>query len=157
MTLGDVVKPVAGDGEILIQVYAAGVTPTELSWYPTRHTKDGGVRVHAIPGHEFSGVVSGLGKDVTDFSMGDAVYGMNDWFAEGATAEYCVATPSGIAVKPATLSYPEAATVPIAALTSGKAYLIERSSRPANAFWFMVGPVRWELLLFRLRSCRVPM
>src|SRR5665213_701980 len=94
------------------------VTPTELSWYPTHHTKDGDVRVHAIPGHEFSGVVSGLGKDVKDFSMGDAVYGMNDWFEEGATAEYCVAAPSGIAIKPATLSYPEAATVPIAALTA---------------------------------------
>jgi NADPH:quinone reductase-like Zn-dependent oxidoreductase len=118
LTLGDVLKPVAGDAEMLIRVYAAGVTPTELLWDPTHHTKDGGERVHAIPGHEFSGVVAGLGKDVKDFSMGDAVYGMNDWFAQGATAEYCVADPSGVAIKPATLSHAEAATVPIAALTA---------------------------------------
>ena len=89
LALGDVSRPIAGDGEVLIQVFSAGVTPTELAWYPTFNTKDGKTRVHAIPGHEFSGVIAGLGKDVIGFSVGDEVYGMNDWFAQGATAEYC--------------------------------------------------------------------
>jgi len=118
LALGDVSMPTAGDGEVLIQVSSAGVTPTELSWYPTFNTKDGQPRVHAIPGHEFSGVIAALGKGVIGFSVGDEVYGMNDWFAQGATAEYCVAVPSGIAAKPASLSHHEAATVPIGALTA---------------------------------------
>jgi NADPH:quinone reductase-like Zn-dependent oxidoreductase len=118
LTLGETPQPIPGDGEILIQVIAAGVTPTELLWYPTFRTKDGQRRIHAIPGHEFSGVIAGLGRDVQGFSVGDEVYGMNDWFAQGATAEYCVAVASGIALKPAILSHTEAATIPIGGLTA---------------------------------------
>jgi len=44
-------------GEMLIRVHAAGVTRTELLWYPTTHNREGGKRTGAIPGHEFSGVV----------------------------------------------------------------------------------------------------
>ena len=49
--------PHPGRGEMLIRVYAAGVTRTELRWYPTTHTRAGAKRTGAIPGHEFSGVV----------------------------------------------------------------------------------------------------
>jgi NADPH:quinone reductase-like Zn-dependent oxidoreductase len=59
-------KPVPGVGEILVQVHAAGVTPTELLWYPTTHTKSGTVRMSAVLGHEFSGIITALGKDVQD-------------------------------------------------------------------------------------------
>jgi NADPH:quinone reductase-like Zn-dependent oxidoreductase len=76
-------KPEAGSGEILVHVHAAGVTPTELLWYPTTHTKSGNVRMGAVPGHEFSGVIAAIGKDVEDFEVGEEVYGMNDWFADG--------------------------------------------------------------------------
>ena len=47
----------------------------------------------AIPGHEFSGVVAAVGADVSGVAVGDEVYGMNDWFGDGATAEYCLARP----------------------------------------------------------------
>ena len=40
--------PDAADSEILIRVHAAGVTPTELSWYPTTHAKDGSARTGAV-------------------------------------------------------------------------------------------------------------
>ena len=56
----EVPQPAPTEGEVLIRVHAAGVTPTELLWYPTTHTKDGGARLGAIPGHEFSGVVAEL-------------------------------------------------------------------------------------------------
>ena len=54
----EVARPVAGAGELLIEVRDAGVTPSELMWYPTTHTKDGGARTGAIPGHEFAGGVA---------------------------------------------------------------------------------------------------
>ena len=72
----------------------------------------------AVPGHEFSGVVAEVGAGVTGFLAGDAVYGMNDWFADGATAEFCVTQASSVAQKPATRSHVEAASVPIGALTA---------------------------------------
>jgi NADPH:quinone reductase-like Zn-dependent oxidoreductase len=114
----DAPEPMPGATDVLVQVYAAGVTPSELLWYPTSHNKDGSERTGAIPGHEFSGVITALGADVKEFSIGDEVFGLNDWFADGATAEYCVADASGIAPKPATLTHAEAAAVPIGALTA---------------------------------------
>jgi len=119
-------KPVAGTGEILIRVHAAGVTPPELHWYPTIYTKSGAARTGAVPGHEFSGVIAAVGKDVEDFEVGDEVYGMNDWFADGATAEFCITLPQNIARKPATLSHEAAASVPISALTAWQG-LIDRA------------------------------
>lgn len=118
LAIADVPAPTASRGEILIKVYAAGVTPTELLWYPTSHNKDGSPRSQAIPGHEFSGVVAQLGEGVEGFAAGEEVFGMNDWFADGATAEYCVTVPSSIARKPARLTYAEAGAVPIGALTA---------------------------------------
>jgi len=102
----------------LIQVHATGVTSKELFWYPTTHKKSGERRSRAVPGHEFSGVVAAVGEDAPGFDVGQEVYGMNDWFSDGATAEYCVTQPSSIARKPAGLTHVEAASVPIGALTA---------------------------------------
>jgi NADPH:quinone reductase-like Zn-dependent oxidoreductase len=132
LVLVELQKPEPGLGEILVHVHAAGVTTTELGWYPTTHTKSGTARPHAVPGHEFSGVITAIGKnvkdfkDVKDFKVGDEVYGMNDWFADGATAEFCITVPRNIARKPATLSHEAAASVPIGALTSWQG-LIDRA------------------------------
>ena len=111
-------QPVPGKGELLIRVHAAGVTVTELGWYPTSHTKAGAPRLHAIPSHEFSGIVAALGEATEGFTIGQQVYGMNDWFADGATAEFCLTEPHNIAPKPTTLTHEESATVPIGALTA---------------------------------------
>jgi len=126
LTLGELPKPEAGAGEILVHVRAAGVTPTELLWYPTTHTKSGTARRRAVPGHEFSGVITAIGNDVHDFAVSDEVYGMNDWFADGATAEFCITLPQNVARKPATLNHDAAASVPIGALTSWQG-LIDRA------------------------------
>jgi NADPH:quinone reductase-like Zn-dependent oxidoreductase len=114
----DVPQPVPGLGEVLVRVRAAGVIHTELGWYPTTHTKTGEVRSGAVPGHEFSGIVAAVGEDVTGVAVGQEIYGMNDWFADGATAEYCLTLPASIAAKPKALTHVEAASVPISALTA---------------------------------------
>jgi NADPH:quinone reductase-like Zn-dependent oxidoreductase len=101
----------------LIRVQAVGVTHTELLWQPTTHTKSGENRRHAIPGHEFSGTIAAVGAGA-DGAVGEEVFGMNDWYAQGATAEFCCAPPSAIALKPARLTHVEAASVPIDALTA---------------------------------------
>lgn len=110
--------PTVGANDLLVRVHAAGVTPTEIAWYPTTHTPAGAARRDAVPGHEFSGVVAAVGAEVKGFQVGDEVYGMNDWFAEGATAEYCLTQPANVAAKPLRLSHAEAAAVPIGALTA---------------------------------------
>jgi len=123
----EVEPPTPGPGELLIRVQAAGVTPTELLWYPTTHRKSGEPRRHAVPGHEFSGSVAGVGADIhAHYEVGQEVFGMNDWFADGATAEFCCAPPTAIVPKPARLTHIEAASLPIGALTAWQG-LFERA------------------------------
>ena len=121
-------------GEVLIQVSAVGVTPTERFWYPTTHKADGTVRSKAIPGHEFAGTVAKLGAGVTGYSLGDAVFGFNDWFAEGATAEFCITTAANLALKPSSLSDSEAASILISVLTAWQGLHLQPGYRRANEF-----------------------
>jgi NADPH:quinone reductase-like Zn-dependent oxidoreductase len=114
----DVPQPKPGPGEVLVRVQAAGITPTELIWYPTTHTKNGEKRAGAVPVHEFSGTIAEIGTGVAGLAVGQEIYGMNDWFADGALAEYCLTQPDWIAPKPRSLDHTEAASVPIAALTA---------------------------------------
>ena len=120
----DIPQPRPQRGELLIRVHAVGLTPTEPLWSPTTHTQDGGKRSGAIMGHEFSGVIAAVGEDAAGFEIGEEVYGMNDWFADGALAEYCVTRPGSVARKPSRLTHAEAASVPIAALTAWQGLVV---------------------------------
>jgi NADPH:quinone reductase-like Zn-dependent oxidoreductase len=132
LILAEVPRPKLGKGEVLIRVRAAGVTPSELIWYPTTHTAAGAKRELAVPGHEFSGVVAETGEGVTGFVVGDEVYGMSDWFVDGATAEYCVTRADWIAAKPLHLTHEAAATVPIGALTAWQGLFIRAKVQAAE-------------------------
>jgi len=119
-------QPRPGEGEVLVRVHAAAVTPTELAWVPTWTTRTGEPRSFPIiPGHEFSGEVAAVGGGVTDLAAGDLVYGLNDWFRDGAQAEYCVARAAEVARKPRSVDHVAAAVTPISALTAWQG-LIER-------------------------------
>jgi NADPH:quinone reductase-like Zn-dependent oxidoreductase len=111
-------KPRPGRGELLIRVRAAGVVQAELFWYPTLHNRSGGIRTAAVPAHEFSGIVAAVGADVGALEIGREVFGMNDWYADGAMADYCVAPFFAVAPKPDFLTWAEAASAPISALTA---------------------------------------
>jgi NADPH:quinone reductase-like Zn-dependent oxidoreductase len=112
-------QPRPGEGEVLVRVHAAAVTPTELAWAPTWTTPTGEPRPFPIIlGHEFSGEVAAIGSGVSDLVAGDLVYGLNDWFRDGAQAEYCVARASEVAPKPHSVDHVAAAVTPISALTA---------------------------------------
>ncbi len=128
----DAPKPIPKDNQVLVRVHATAITPTEFDWYPTFHTPEGGMRLFPIIlGHEFSGVVEAVGPDCTGVQIGDSIYGLSDWFMDGAQAEYCVTAPANIAPKPATLDHTQAAAVPISALTAWQG-LIDRAHLSAG-------------------------
>ncbi len=78
------------------------------------------------PGHEFSGEVRAVGPGVIDLVEGAAIFGMNDWYLDGAQAEYCVARAADVAGKPRSLDHVAAAVTPMSALTAWQG-LIERA------------------------------
>src|SRR5947208_12106869 len=125
-------QPNPGEGEVLVRVHAAGVIHTELSWLPTWTNRAGEPRpLPVIPGHEFSGEIAALGAGVRDAGVGDLVYGLNDWYQDGASAEYCVARIADIARKPTSVDHVHAAATPISALTTWQG-LVDRADLAAG-------------------------
>jgi len=114
-------SPVPGIGDVLVQVHAASFTPTEMDWPSTWVDRAGKDRRPVIPAHEVSGVVTALGYGTTGAAIGDAVYGLTDWYRDGAAAEFVAVEARNLAPKAATLSHQEAAAVPMAGLTAVQA------------------------------------
>jgi NADPH:quinone reductase-like Zn-dependent oxidoreductase len=116
----DVTQPHAMEGEVLIKVYATGVTRNEIVWI----WKHPDISLPLILGHELSGLVEEVGSRVTNLRVGDAVYGLTDPSSvtrNGTEAEYVIARDSEIAPKPHSLDHDHAAGVPMAGLTAWQA------------------------------------
>jgi NADPH:quinone reductase-like Zn-dependent oxidoreductase len=113
--------PKPGTGDVLVRVHAASFTPTELDWPSTWIDRSGHDRRPVIPGHEVSGVVTALGYGATGIAVGDAVYGLTDWYRDGAAAEYVVVEARNLARKPDRLDHRAAAVIPMVALTAQQA------------------------------------
>jgi NADPH:quinone reductase-like Zn-dependent oxidoreductase len=116
----DVMKPHPKEGEVLVKVYATGVTQNEIVWiwyHPD-------VSLPIILGHELSGIIEEVGSKVTNQRVGDAVYGLTDTLSftrDGAESEYVIATDSEMAPKPQSIDHEYAAAVPMAGLTAWQA------------------------------------
>ncbi len=121
LELQEVDKPTVTDGELLVRVHAASVNP--LDWHFLRGTPLV-VRVMAgllkpkrnILGADVAGRVEAVGGKVTQFQQGDEIFGSGNPL--GAFAEYLCVPEDGVVLKPANLTYEEAAAVPVAALTA---------------------------------------
>jgi NADPH:quinone reductase-like Zn-dependent oxidoreductase len=110
--------PSPGIGDVLLRVHAASFTPTELDWPSTWVDRAGRERRAPIPAHEVSGVVVALGYGTTGFAIGEPVYGLTDWYRDGAAAEYAAVEARNLAPKPRSLDHIHAAAVPLAGLTA---------------------------------------
>jgi NADPH:quinone reductase-like Zn-dependent oxidoreductase len=119
MRLESVPRPVPGSGEVLVKVAAAGVGPWD-AWI--RAGKSALPQpLPLILGSDLAGEIVAVGAGVSGMKTGDAVYGVTNPRFIGAYAEYAVARATMIALKPASLSYVEAASVPVVAVTAWQA------------------------------------
>jgi NADPH:quinone reductase-like Zn-dependent oxidoreductase len=118
----DVAKPAPADNEVLIKVCAASANP--LDWRIMR-ADPVFIRLFfgllkpriEILGSDIAGRVEEVGKDVKQFQRGDEVFGAKG-FAGGGFAEYVCAVEDELALKPANISFEQAAAVPVAAITA---------------------------------------
>jgi NADPH:quinone reductase-like Zn-dependent oxidoreductase len=113
--------PQPGTGDALVEVHAASYTPGELQWPSTWIDRSGHDRTPIIPCHELSGIVSSLGFGATGLSVGDEVYGLADWYRDGAAAELVAVEARNLALRPRSVDHTVAATLPLAGLTAWQA------------------------------------
>ncbi|HMF58785.1 MAG TPA: NADP-dependent oxidoreductase [Vicinamibacterales bacterium] len=119
MRFEQVLRPTPGHGEVLLRVEAAGVGPWD-AWI--RAGKSALPQpLPLTPGSDLSGEVVAVGPEVPDLRVGDQVYGVTNSRFIGAYAEYAVASAAMVSKKPTSLTYIEAASVPVVAVTAWQA------------------------------------
>jgi len=119
MSLEVVARPRPGPGELLVKVAAVGVGPWD-GWIRSGRSR----LPQLLPltlGSDLSGVVVATGDGLSDFRVGEAVYGVTNACFTGAYAEYAVVSAEMMAGKPESLSDVEAASVPVVAVTAWQA------------------------------------
>ena len=123
LRLKEVEKPTPRDHEVLINVHAASVNAADwrlvradpfLARFATGLLKP----KHTIPGADVAGRVEAVGRSVTQFRPGDEVFGDLSACGWGAFAEYVCADENALVLKPADMTFEQAAAVPLAAVTA---------------------------------------
>jgi NADPH:quinone reductase-like Zn-dependent oxidoreductase len=123
LKLKEIEKPTPKDNEILIKVYAASANPAD--WHTMRaepflaRTANGLLKPR-VPrlGADLAGRVEAVGKNVTQFKPGDEVFGELPLDGLGSFAEYVCSIEDALALKPAALTFEQAAAVPLAGFTA---------------------------------------
>jgi len=126
-------RPEPKTGEVLVRIAARGVNPLDVKIFEgaaahARHP------LPAILGLDLAGTVEAVGPNVTDFRMGDAVYGMTGGVGghQGSLAEFAAVDAELLAPKPANLSMREAAALPLVFITAWEG-LVDRAAVGADA------------------------
>src|SRR6516164_5641014 len=115
ITNDELPKPEPTSGQLLVRVKAAGVGHWDAL------IREGKVELQPLPiilGSELSGIVEAIGPEISRFKLGDEVYGATNEQFSGAYAEYALPLARMMALKPKTLNFVKAASVPIAAVTA---------------------------------------
>lgn len=126
LNLVDLPDPVAGSGEVLVEIHATAINQLDGK------IRDGAFKPILpykppfVLGHDLAGIVTAVGADVRGFKVGDAVYGRPRDGRIGTFAEHIVVDEADLAAKPASLSMAEAASLPLVGLTAWQV-LVERA------------------------------
>jgi NADPH:quinone reductase-like Zn-dependent oxidoreductase len=128
----DVPEPAVGEGDVLVQVRAAGLNPLDEKIRAGEFKQILPYRLPLILGHDLAGTVLRVGPKVRGFKPGDEVYGRVDQGRIGTFAERIAVAESDLALKPASIRMEEAGSLPLVALTAWQA-LVERGNvRPGQ-------------------------
>ena len=105
----DVDRPVVGHGQIVVKVHSVGLNFRDI------HTVTENETDRVIPGTDFAGVVESVGDSVSDVAVGDRVFGA---MMDSAFAQYVVTVPAMVFPIPPSLSFDEAACIPVSGLSA---------------------------------------
>lgn len=133
LVIRQLTRPTPQPYEVLVRVVSVGLNPLDIKIQENKaaHAQ---VKIPAVPGIDVAGIVEETGKNVTSFNVGDKVFGMAGGVAgiQGALAEYMVVDADLLALKPANISFKEAAALPLAFITAWEA-LVDKAKLQAGS------------------------
>ncbi len=125
-------KPLAGKGQVLVEVRAAGLNPFDWKVRDGMYQEFIPLKLPATLGGDVAGTVVEIGEDVSGFEIGQAVYGMaNAVSGQGSFAEFTPVTASQLVAKPSSVDFTAAAALPLAAISAYQA-LVDHMSLQAD-------------------------
>jgi NADPH:quinone reductase-like Zn-dependent oxidoreductase len=125
-------EPEAAINDVVVQVHAAGIVNTELEWPSTWTDRLGRDRTPSIPGHELAGVVSAVGYGTAGLAVGQRVFGLTDWYRDGALAESAAVEARNLAPLPDDVDFTVAASLPISGLTAWQGLFVHGRLQPGQ-------------------------
>lgn len=121
ITVTDIAKPAVLDDSVMIEVHAASVNPVDNLIRAGYLRAMMPIKFPYTIGNDVSGVIAEVGKNVTRFKVGDAVFARPNGMQSGTFAEFVMVKEQDLAKKPTNLSHTEAASLPLVALTAWQA------------------------------------
>lgn len=131
--------PKISSDDVLVEIHAASINPIDYK------VRDGKVKMllsYKMPlvlGNDFSGVIVKVGENVTEFQVGDEVYGRPRKSRIGTFAEYIAIHKDDIAIKPKNLSFEEASAIPLVGLTTYQAFYDIMQLKPNDKVLIQAG------------------
>ncbi|MEH7379135.1 NAD(P)-dependent alcohol dehydrogenase [Bacillus sp. JJ1533] len=137
LKLREVATPTPKENQVLVRVHASSINYSNLVLLrgkplPVRFVFGLRKPKYLIPGGDMAGIVEAIGENVTQFQVGDEVYGDISGSGWGAFAEYVAVDEKALALKPSNLLFTEAAAVPMAALTALQAIRDKAMIKPGQ-------------------------
>jgi NADPH:quinone reductase-like Zn-dependent oxidoreductase len=123
LRIKDMPVPEIGDGDLLVEVYAAGVNPIDWKLREGYRGDRVELKFPHILGLDMAGIVKNIGRKVTRFQPGDEVFSRTDLARHGTYAEYVAVDETIVARKPENLTFEEAASIPLVGLTAWQALI----------------------------------
>lgn len=139
LRLADLPRPELRDGEVLVEVHAAGVNLLDAKIRNGEFKPILPYRLPLVLGHDVAGVVVQVGPQVRQFKIGDEVYARADDFRIGTFAEFVPVRESSLAPKPRGLSMVEAASIPLVGLTAWQALVEQGGLRRGQKVFIQAG------------------
>jgi len=136
LKLEQIPQPQPQHGEVLVRVRAAGVNPADWKLRSGMMKAFWSATFPYVPGADLAGVVEKVGPGVTAFQPGQAVFGRS---SNGSYAEYSTAPANALAPKPESLSYDEAATIPVGATTAWQGIFDHGNLQPGQRVLILGG------------------
>ena len=139
LQLVDAPKPEIQDNEVLVAIHAASINQLDAKLKNGEFKLLLPYKFPLILGHDVSGTIVGIGSQVRQFKMGDEVFARPADFSIGTFAEYIAINEKDLALKPKNISFEEAASMPLVALTVWQAFVEEAKLKKGQKVFIQAG------------------